>query len=194
VTLVGWAISGLIGVVLGIALGLSAGVWRFSMASLEFLRALPGISFVPVAVLLLGFSVKMELIVVVYVSVWPVLVNTIHGVRRVTALHRDVARMMGMGRWAQIRRFVIPTTVPYVIVGLQISLALSLALAIVAEMIGNPVGVGHALISAQNTLRPDDMFAYVVAIGIVGVLLNVLFLKLVELGFPGTTSSTGRDA
>lgn len=189
VTLVGWAAAGLIGFGFGLAIGLYSQAWRYSMASLEFLRALPGISFVPVAVLLLGFSVKMELIVVTYVSVWPVLVNTVHGVRQVTALHDDVARMMRMGRLERIRSFVVPTMTPYVAVGLQVSLALSLALALVAEMVGNPTGVGQALIVAQNTLHPEEMFAYVVVIGLVGVLLNWAFVELLEHGFPGTMST-----
>lgn len=188
VTLVGWGLAGLIGIVVGLLVGLSSEAWRYSMASLEFLRALPGIAFVPVAVLLLGFSVKMELIVVTYVSIWPVLVNTVHGVRQVTALHKDIAKMMRMGWVERIRRFVIPTAAPYVAVGLQVSLALSLALALVAEMVGNPTGVGQALIVAQNTLHPEEMFAYVIVIGIVGVLLNWVFVMLVERGFPGTMS------
>jgi NitT/TauT family transport system permease protein len=192
VTLVGWALAGLIGVAFGLAIGLYSEVWRYSMASLEFLRALPGIAFVPVAVLLLGFSVKMELIVVTYVSVWPVLVNAVHGVRQVTPLHNDVARMMGMSRWARICRFVIPTMAPYVVVGLQISLSLSLALALVSEMVGNPTGVGQALIVAQNTFHPEQMFAYVIVIGMVGVLLNWAFLKLLDRGFPGTMSNNSQ--
>jgi NitT/TauT family transport system permease protein len=192
VTLIGWALAGLIGFVVGLLVGLSLDAWRFSMASLEFLRALPGIAFVPVAVLIFGFSVKMELIVVTYVSIWPVLVSTVHGVRQVTPLHDEVAQMLRMGRLARIRCVVIPTMAPFVLVGLQISLSLSLALALVAEMVGNPTGVGQALIVAQNTLQPADMFAYVIVIGFVGVLLNLLFVRLVERGFPGTMFSEGQ--
>jgi len=193
VTLVGWALAGLIGVAFGLAIGLYSKVWRYSMASTEFLRALPGIAFVPVAVLLYGFSVKMELIVVTYVSIWPVLVNTVHGVRQVTVLHDDVARMLRMSRLERIRRFTIPTTAPYVAVGLQVSLSLSLALALVAEMVGNPTGVGQALIVAQNTFHPEEMFAYVIVIGFVGVLLNWAFVKMIERGFPGTLSLDGEQ-
>jgi ABC-type nitrate/sulfonate/bicarbonate transport system permease component len=189
VTLIGWVAAGLLGVALGLALGLSALTWRWSMASVEFLRALPAISFVPVAVLLLGFSTKMELVVVIYVSVWPILIGTIHGARQLTPLHRDLARMMHMSRMTQIRRLVLPTTAPFVFVGLQVSLSLALALALVAEMVGNPVGVGQALIVAQNTLHPAEMFAYVVLVGIVGVVLNALFLRLVALAFPGTSAA-----
>jgi ABC-type nitrate/sulfonate/bicarbonate transport system permease component len=188
VTLVGWALAGLLGVSVGLLLGLSRGAWRYSMASIEFLRALPAISFVPVAVLLLGFSVKTELVVIVYVSVWPILVNTVHGARCVTPLHDDLARMLHLGPVSRIRRLVLPTTLPYLLVGLQFALALSLALALVAEMIGNPQGIGHALIVAQNTLHPAEMFAYVVLVGLLGLALNAAFLRLASIAFPSAAS------
>lgn len=191
VTMLGWVAATVLGIVLGLVLGLSMTAWRFSMASVEFLRALPAIAFVPVAVLLLGFSVKMEFLVVIYVSIWPILVGTIHGARQVTPLHRDVAEMLQMGWLDRVRRLVLPTTAPFVFVGLQVSLSLSLALALVAEMVGNPKGVGQALIVAQNTLHPAEMFAYVVLVGIVGVALNAALLRLVAVSFPGTYSAGG---
>jgi ABC-type nitrate/sulfonate/bicarbonate transport system permease component len=137
----------------------------------------------------LGFSTTMELVVVIYVSVWPILIGTIHGARQVTPVHGDVARMLHMGPMTRIRRLVLPTTAPFVFVGLQVSLSLALALALVAEMVGNPVGVGQALIVAQNTLHPAEMFAYVVLVGIVGVLLNALYLAIVARAFPGISAA-----
>jgi NitT/TauT family transport system permease protein len=194
VTLSGWALAGALGITLGLGLGLWTVAWRYSMATVEFLRALPAISFVPVAVLLLGFSVRMELIVVVYVSVWPVLVATVHGVRCVTPLHQDLGAMLHLGPWARVRRLVLPTALPYIIIGLQLALGLALALALVAEMIGNPAGIGQALIAAQNTLQPEQMFAYVVLVGIIGWGLNALFLKLVAVALPGTSFVMRTDA
>lgn len=184
VTLAGWAAAGALGVSIGVMLGLGEGLWRYSMASIEFLRALPGIAFVPVAVLLLGFSVKTELVIVVYVSIWPVLVNTIHGVRSVSPVHDDLAKMLRMGRASRVRRIVLPASMPFVLVGLQFSLALALALALVAEMIGNPAGIGHGLIMAQNTLQPAEMFAYVVAVGLLGLALNAIYLRVSARLFP----------
>jgi ABC-type nitrate/sulfonate/bicarbonate transport system permease component len=184
VTVAGWAIAALLGIGLGLLLGLSPLIWRYSMTSVEFLRALPAISFVPIGVLLLGFSVKTELLVVVYVSVWPILVNTVHGARSVTPLHNDLARMLRLDGPSFVRRIVLPTTMPFVLVGLQFALALSLALALVAEMIGNPEGIGHGLITAQNTLQPAQMFSYVVIVGLLGLALNAAFLKVAGRLFP----------
>jgi ABC-type nitrate/sulfonate/bicarbonate transport system permease component len=191
VALAGWTIAGVLGVAIGVVLGLGESLWRYSMASIEFLRALPGIAFVPVAVLILGFSAKTELVIVVYVSIWPVLVNAIHGVRSVTPVHDDLARMLRMGRASRIRRLVLPTAMPFVLVGLQFSLALALALALVAEMIGNPAGIGHGLIMAQNTLQPAEMFAYVVTVGLLGLALNAIYLQVSARLFPVAASGMG---
>jgi len=184
VTVVGWLIAALLGIGIGLALGLSPLLWRYSMTTVEFLRALPAISFVPIAVLLLGFSVKTELLAVVYVSVWPILVNTIHGARDVSPLHNDLARMLQLDGKSFIWRIVLPTTMPFVLVGLQFALALSLALALVAEMIGNPQGIGHGLIAAQNSLQPAQMFSYVVIVGLLGLGLNAVFLRAARAFFP----------
>ncbi len=189
VTLVGWLIAGALGLAFGLLLGLSRTAWRYSMASVEFLRALPAISFVPVAVLLFGFSVKTELMAVVYVSMWPILINTIHGARGVTPLHDDLGRMLQFDRVTRIRRLVLPTTLPHLLVGLQFALSLALALALVAEMIGNPQGVGHGLITAQNTLQPGQMFSYVLLVGAMGLVLNALFVWGASTAFPSAASA-----
>lgn len=187
-TLVGWIIAAVVGISVGILLGLSRVAWGFSVATIEVLRALPAIAFVPVAILVFGFSLEMELIVVVFVSQWPILINTIEGVRSVTPAHQDVARIMRLGRLEHIRKIVLPSAAPHVIVGLQLGLALALALAIVAEMLGNPAGIGYALSTQQLALQPENMFAYVVVTGLLGLVLNAGFLRLAALLFPALTA------
>ena len=175
VTLLGWLLASTLGIGLGLLLGLSETAWRWSMASIEVMRAIPPVSLVPVALLVFGFSIRMELTIIVFVSAWPVLVNTIDGVRGVRTELLDVARMMRLSRATRITKMILPAAMPSIIVGLRLSLSLSLVLAVVAEMIGNPNGLGNALVSAQQALQPEDMFAYVFAIGLLGVGLNTAF-------------------
>ncbi len=87
VTLLGWVLASALGIGLGLLLGLSRTAWRYSMASIEVLRAIPPVSLVPVALLVFGFSIRMELMIILFVSAWPVLVNTIDGVRGVRRGH-----------------------------------------------------------------------------------------------------------
>lgn len=185
VTLLGWLVASLLGVGLGIALGLSEQAWRWSFGTIEVLRALPAVAFVPVAILILGLSSTMEFVIVLYVALWPVVINTIGGVRGVSPLLKDVARTLKLKRSLFLRRVILPAALGPITVGLRLALTLSLVLAIVAEMIGNPAGLGYQLVFQQQAFHPTLMFAYVVTIGLVGVILNAAMIALTHRILPG---------
>ena len=193
-TLVGWVIAAVIGVALGVTLGLSDTAWRYSMASVEIVRAIPPISLVPVSLLVFGFSLRMELVVIVYAGAWTVLVNTIDGVRNLQPELLDVGRMLRMSKFTAIRKLILPSAMPSIIVGLRLAMSLSLVLAVVAEMIGNPSGLGNALVRAQQALQPEQMFAYVVTIGVLGVLLNSGIRYVSSRAFPALAAGPGEVA
>jgi NitT/TauT family transport system permease protein len=157
---------------LGVLLGLSRTAWRYSMATIEVMRAIPPITLVPVVLLVFGFALRMELVLIVYVAAWPVLVNAIDGVRAVRPELLDLARLLHMSPYERIRRIILPSAMPSIVVGLRLGMSMALVLAVVAEMLGNPAGLGNALVSAQQALQPEEMFAYVFTIGLLGVLLN----------------------
>jgi ABC-type nitrate/sulfonate/bicarbonate transport system permease component len=180
VVLLGWLAAGTIGIGLGLLLGLSDTTWRWSMASLEAIRAMPPICLVPVALLIFGFSVRMELTIIVYAAAWPVMINTIDGARGVRPELLQVARMLHLSRLQTIRKLILPAALPLSIVGLRLALSFALVLAIVAEVAGNPSGLGNAIVSAQQALHPDEMFVYVLAIGMLGVTLNAAFGLIVR--------------
>jgi len=189
VVLLGWLAAGTIGLGLGLLLGLSDRAWRWSMASLEAVRAIPPICLVPVALLVFGFSIRMELTIIVYAAAWPVMINTIDGVRGVRPELLQVARILRMSRAETVRRIILPSALPLAIVGLRLGLSFALVLAIVAEVAGNPSGLGYAIVAAQQALRPDEMFAYVIAIGVLGVTLNAAFRLLVRRALPSVAGT-----
>jgi ABC-type nitrate/sulfonate/bicarbonate transport system permease component len=189
--LVGWMLAGLLGIFLGVWLGLSNTAWRYSMASVEIIRAIPPISLVPVSLLVFGFSLRMELVVIVYAGAWTVLVNTIDGVRNLRPELLDVGRMLQMSKLTAIRKLILPSALPSIIVGLRLAMSLSLVLAVVAEMIGNPSGLGNALVRAQQALQPEQMFAYVVTIGVLGVVLNTGLRYGSARAFPALAAGRG---
>ncbi len=189
-TLVGWLMASVVGIVLGVWLGLSETAWRYSMASIEMTRAIPPVSLVPVALLIFGFSLRMELVLIVYASAWTVLVNTVDGVRSVGTELLDVGRMLRMSRLTTVRKLILPSAMPSIVVGLRLALSLSLVLAVVAEMLGNPSGLGNAVVRAQQALQPEQMFAYVVTIGILGVTLNAALRYASARGFPALAAGS----
>lgn len=185
VTLLGWSIASAVGLGLGLALGLSPTAYRYSMTSFEVTRAIPPITLVPAALLIFGFSLKMELVLVIFGGIWPVLVNTIGGIRSIKPELRDVAATLRLSRFATIRKIVLPAAFPSVVVGLRLALSLCLVLAIVAEIVGNPAGLGNGLISARQALQPALMFVYVVAAGLLGVVFNAALGVIARLILPG---------
>ncbi len=184
VTALGWGIASAIGVALGVLLGLSQRAYRYSMTSFEVTRAIPPITLVPAALLIFGFSLKMELVLVIFGGIWPVLINTIGGVRSIAPELRDVGRMLRLSRLDTVRKVVLPAALPSVLVGLRLALSLCLVLAIVAEMVGNPAGLGNGLISARQALQPALMFVYVICAGLLGVALNRLLLTAAKSLLP----------
>ncbi len=182
--LLGWAIAVILGMSLGLLMGTSTIFRRYSMATVEVLRPMPGIAFVPVALLLFGFSLRTELVVIVLPALWPVLINTMGGVMGVHARLFEVGATFRLSRPAIIGRILLPAALPAILVGLRISLTLALVLAIVAEMVGNPAGLGYAVVRDQQALQPNLMFANVMVIGLLGIVLNTVLLRVVAMFFP----------
>jgi ABC-type nitrate/sulfonate/bicarbonate transport system permease component len=176
VAILGWIIASALGFVTGLVLGLSRTAWTYSMASIEVLRSIPSISFVSIAVLFFGFSAKTEVVIVVYVSLWPMLLGTLGGIRAAPSGLLEVARIFHLSSAATFFKIILPAALPVILVGLRLSLTLSIALAVVAEMIGNPEGLGFGIVSSQQAMQPAAAFAYLLVIGILGWGLNAIFV------------------
>ena len=184
----GWALGSAVGLVLGSALGLSGRAYTYSMASVDVLRAIPAIAFVPIAVIVFAQTLQMEIVIAAWVSVWPVAISTIDGVRGLSAVHADLARSLRLSAVQRTVKFALPTAMPKILVALRLSLSAALVLAIVAEIVGNPAGIGYALVQEQQSLRPDAMFAYIVVTGFLGLILNFLLTWVCERFVPGGRS------
>jgi NitT/TauT family transport system permease protein len=190
IALAGWIIASALGFSIGLLIGVSNTAWTYSSASLDVLRSIPSISFVPVAVLWFGFSVTTELVIVVYVSLWPMLLGTLSSVHSAPAGLLDVSRVFHLSKAATLFKVTLPAALPSILVSLRLSLTLSIALAVVAEMIGNPEGLGFAMVSAQQAMRPDRAFAYLVIIGVLGWAANALFMAISRQLARGYESAT----
>ena len=178
IALAGWIIASTVGFAIGLAIGMSNLAWTYSMASFDVLRSIPSISFVPIAVLWFGFSLTTELVIVVYVAVWPVLLGTLNSVHSVPAGLLEVSRIFHLSKASTLFKITLPAALPSVLVSLRLSLTLSIALAVVAEMIGNPEGLGYGMVFAQQAVQPAQAFGYLVVIGVLGWAFNTLFVLI----------------
>ena len=184
VALLAAAITLTVGGALGLAIGLLPTLRRYVMASIDFLRTIPAVALVPVAVLTLGPAVTTELMLAVYAALWPIVLNTAGGVAAVHPRQYDVARMFHFSPATTVRKIVIPAAVPAWLVGARLAAVIGLLVAIVAEMIMYPRGLGGGLIESLNALAPARMWAYALVCGVVGFLLNAGLRRAVRLALP----------
>lgn len=174
----------LVGFVVGSALGIGVGVvlgwWRalqpWTTAPLEFLRAVPVPALVPLAVALYGSTNPMKIGIIALGAFWPVLLNTIDGIRRVEAGYVESARVYTSGSALSVlRRVVLPAATPQIMIGLRIGLAISLILMVVSEMFGATSGLGYLVLQSQRLYALTSMYAGVVILAVIGLLLTALF-------------------
>lgn len=180
----GWSIAVVAGIILGATMGMSETLRRYFEATVEALRPIPGIVFVPVALLLFGFSLQTELVVIVVPALWPVLVNTMGGIASVHRRLLEVGATFRLSRRMVATKILLPAALPSILVGMRLSLSLALVLAIVAEMVGNPSGLGYAVIRDQQALQPALMFANVAIIGVLGIVLNAILMGVASVVLP----------
>jgi sulfonate transport system permease protein len=175
----GWLLAGLIGVVLGAAIGLSKTARDYLQPTLEFLRPLPASAIIPVAIALLGLSPTMALTVVAFGSLWPTLLGTIHGFAAVEPRLKEVARCLQMSGPAFAWKMGLPNAMPDILAGMRLSMTVALILAIICEMLASQAGLGTAILLAARSFQSADLFAGIALLGAIGLVSN-LALRLVE--------------
>ncbi len=181
-TIEGWALGLVIAVVAGVVLGVTIGSVRglraVTASTIEFLRPIPSVALVPVAVLLYGAQFRSTLLLVVYASFWPVLLQVIHGIADVDPVARDTALSYRFSPWAKIRYLLLPTGLPYIMTGIRLSAAVALILAITSELVIGVPGLGKEIGVAMAGSAVPTMYALILVIGLFGVTVNVVFRTL----------------
>ena len=169
----GLAIAVAAGTLLGIVIGSSESLRRLTASTIEFLRPIPSVALIPLAVLLYGSTIRSTLLLVVYASIWQVLIQVLYGVRDVDPVARQTAHSYRFGRLAEIRHVTWPTTLPYLMTGIRLSAAVALILTITSELIIGTPGLGKEIALAQSGGAVAVMYAYVIVTGLIGVAVNL---------------------
>ncbi|MFF3572441.1 ABC transporter permease [Nocardia jiangxiensis] len=171
----GFVISAIVGVALGITLGLTDALRRGAEPVLEFLRAIPPTVLVPVISILAGIGDGSKIVVIVSGCVWPVLLNTIEGVRAADEVMVDTCRSFGITRTARLWHMVLPAASPQIAAGLKQSLSIGLILMVIGEMFAATNGLGFSIVQFQRSFAIPQMWSGIILLGIIGFLLSALF-------------------
>jgi ABC-type nitrate/sulfonate/bicarbonate transport system permease component len=180
-TLKGWAlglgIAAVLAIPLGVVIGSSRLLYRSMRGLIEFLRPIPSVALIPLAILVYGTGLQSKVFLAAFASFWQVLVATLYGVQDVDPVASDTARSFGFSRAQRLFRVTLPSAVPYIATGLRIASAVSLILTVTAELVIGAAGLGRSINIARSGGNEELMYALIIATGVLGLLLNAVFLR-----------------
>ncbi|TJY69653.1 ABC transporter permease subunit [Arthrobacter sp. CAU 1506] len=182
--LVGLALSIVVGVPVGMFLGITPAFYRSTQFLIDLGRSFPVIALLPVMVLMLGATREMEVVVVFSGVVWPILLQTIYGARRIDPVIADTVRSYRIPMGLKFFKVVLPNAAPFAVTGIRIAASASILIAVGVEVLSLTPGMGGNLARAQTDGAPALALAYVIYSGLVGLVLNKI-LWLAEGRFLG---------
>ena len=177
-TVTSWALGMLLALVLavplGVLIGLSPFLQRATRSTVEFLRPIPSVGLIPLAVLAFSVPLQQSLLIVTYGAFWQIFVQVLYGVADVDAVAMSTARSFGFSRWQRVRDVVFPTMLPYLLTGVRLAAAVALILAVTAELVIGTPGLGNQIALAKEAGLYASTYALVLAAGLLGVVINLL--------------------
>lgn len=187
--LAGFALAILVSIPLGVAIGWYRPVADFLNPILELFRNTAALALLPVFVLILGIGETSKVALVIYASSFPILLNTISGVRTVDPLLIKSARSLGLSPIRLFQKVILPAAVPTIFTGLRMAAASSILVLIAAEMVGAKAGLGYLITASQLNFQIPNMYAGIVTIALVGVVFNGI-LVAIEARLSGWRATT----
>ncbi len=188
----GFLMATVIGVLCGVVLGLSRKLEAIVGPSVDALRPIPAVALIPLSLLLFGFGLNLEAAVVAFACVWPVLLVTIAAVHGIEPRLLELARVLEMPFATRMRKIILPAALGRITVGLRVAVSISLVVAVTVEIVLNPRGLGYSMMMAQQTLKPELMYAQLLWLGALGWALNAALQKAVSC-WPGMNELGGQS-
>lgn len=171
----GYFLAAAVFIPLGIVMGLSQRVHRALEVVVEMLRPVPPPVVIPVALLIFGIEDEMKIFVIFFSCSWPILLNTIDGVRGLDWVLLNTAKTFRLSRAKTMWQVVLPAASPQIVTGLRVSLPIMLILVVISEMVGSSDGIGYFILDSQRRFKVAQMYAGMFALAILGYTLNQTF-------------------
>jgi len=173
--LAGYLLACIAGVALGLPIGLSRGLRRAAEPVLEFFRAIPPVAVIPLLIMVMGFGDAMKVTVIAAGAIWPILLNTVEGVKAVDPVLDETCRTYQIRGLARLRHFILPSASPQIIVGMRLGLSIGIVLMVISEMFAALDGLGSAIIYFQRSYEIPEMWSGVLMLGLFGFALSMVF-------------------
>jgi len=171
----GYLLACIAGIAIGIPIGLYKPLRRALEPVLEFFRAIPPVAMIPLLIVSMGFGNSMKITVIVAGAIWPILLNTVEGVKAADHVLNETCQTYGIRGIARLRHFIVPSASPQIIVGMRLGLSIGIVLMVISEMFAALDGLGSAIIYFQRSYEIPQMWSGVMMLGLFGFSLSVLF-------------------
>ncbi|HEU5160393.1 MAG TPA: ABC transporter permease [Streptosporangiaceae bacterium] len=192
-TLIGFGIALATGVGMGAILGRVHWLERALRPLVVASQVVPKVALVPLFIVWFGFGITSKIVIVAILAFFPIMLNTLLGVRSVEPGHRDVMRSLNAGKWATFWRLDYHSTMPYVFAGMEIGIVFAIIGAVVGEYLGGNQGLGYMVVVSLNNLNAQQLFAVIVILTLIGFALFLAVLGLKRLFIPWHESVAGSD-
>jgi NitT/TauT family transport system permease protein len=190
-TLVGFAIALVLGIALGTLLGRVVWLEQALRPVIVASQVVPKVALIPLFIIWFGFGITSKIIIVALLSFFPILLNVILGVRSVDTGHRDVMRSINASRWQTFRRLEYPSTLPYILAGMEVGIVFAVVGAVVGEYLGGDQGLGYRIVTSLNNLEAETLFAVILVLTLFGFLLYLAVVALKRFLIPWHDSTIG---
>lgn len=174
----GLFVSALIGIPLGILMGWSKTAHDLSSLMIGILRPIPPIAWIPFAILWFGVGLESAIFIIFVGSVFPILINTMDGVKRVDKVLLESAYTLGANQMQTLRKVVVPASLPNIVTGLKVGVGVGLMCTVAAEMIGSNNGLGYLIFTSTSMLDTGSAIVGMLTIGVIGLGADYLFSRV----------------
>lgn len=183
-TLLGFLIASVVGVALGTLLGKTPWLERVANPFIVATQVVPKVALVPLFILWFGFGAESKIIVAAVLAFFPILTNTVLGIKSVDFGHQDVMTVHNATRWQSFVSLELPSSLPAVMAGMEVGIVLSIIGAVVGEYLGGATGLGYLLVTSMNNYKVGLLFAVIIVLTVIGFLLYVVTGTLRRLVIP----------
>lgn len=182
ITLISWSVGVLAATMVGIPCGLFLGTSKLGylifQPTLEFVRTIPSIAAIPLLILILGIGMKLTIMMVFVGALWPMLIQTMYGVRDIDPIAKSVGRVYGLSKFRIFTKIIIPATLPYIATGMRLAATMGLILAVSASLIAGGSGIGYLIFVASFSSEPTLVYSRIILVGLFGLLVTLSLTKI----------------
>jgi ABC-type nitrate/sulfonate/bicarbonate transport system permease component len=176
--LVGFFIAAITGIPLGLFLGINKNVREVLSPIINFIRPIPPIAWIPLAILWFGVGDHLSYFITMIAAFFPIFLNTLSGVDNVSKQHLDVAKCFGATKFMILIHVIIPASLPHILSGIRVGLGFAWMAVVAAEMVTSFNGLGYLITVGQQLLRLDQVIVGMITIGLLGLLMDNLIVLI----------------